>query len=343
MQSNNCLISVIIPFYNAEKFISSCISTLSNQEYTNFEAIFVDDGSTDGAPEKILACNDSRFQLLHQEKKGVSAARNLGLREARGEYIAFLDVDDELDPVFLSELINAAQNHNADIVMCDYTEVYNDGQLREVKLPWRNEKITRREIENCLLPRMIASDHGANNSIWGLVWRSFVKKEFWERTHIFFDEKVTLAEDMLFLLALYNRADSIYILSKSLYRYNRTAQSALNAYKSDGLEISLRYHRQLISTLKREGLFENNQERYMENKATMYTCAISNLARNPKLLNSVEGMKRLREELSAETFDWRKCYLSKGRKISLWLLEHSFYRTLLVLYRIKEYIRMRNM
>lgn len=94
---NNVNISIIIPFYNAEKYIDRCVKSLQKQTYENFEAIFIDDGSTDNSLGLVKKYKDCRFRVFHQENKGVSAARNLGLSKVTGKYIAFMDVDDELN------------------------------------------------------------------------------------------------------------------------------------------------------------------------------------------------------------------------------------------------------
>lgn len=88
------MISVVIPLYNKEKQIAKTLQTVLNQTYQNFEIVIVNDGSTDGSVEEVLRISDSRIRLVNQENGGVSAARNRGIDEAKGEYIAFLDADD---------------------------------------------------------------------------------------------------------------------------------------------------------------------------------------------------------------------------------------------------------
>ena len=91
------MISVVIPLYNKEKQIAKTLQTVLNQTYQNFEIVIVNDGSTDGSVEEVLRISDSRIRLVNQENGGVSAARNRGIDEAKGEYIAFLDADDLWD------------------------------------------------------------------------------------------------------------------------------------------------------------------------------------------------------------------------------------------------------
>lgn len=113
-------ISVIIPIYNAEKYIGECIESIISQKYRDFEVILVDDGSKDGSGiicDRYVA-EDSRFKVIHQENRGISAARNAGLEKARGEYITFVDSDDCLAKDMFDQWMKAAVKYDADIVKC---------------------------------------------------------------------------------------------------------------------------------------------------------------------------------------------------------------------------------
>ena len=338
MKEDNCLISIIIPFYNARQFVSTCVESLKGQTYPNFEAVFIDDGSTDGTAACIAGYQDERFMILHQEKAGVSAARNLGLHYARGKYIAFMDIDDELEPDFLLSQLQAAEANHADLVLCDYKKIYSAGREEESMLPWVNRMLTEWEISHELISWSIGRKEG---SIMGAVWRCLIRRSFWEGNKVLFNVEVSIAEDLLFLLALYNRANRIYINSECLYRYYMRQNSAVNSFRTESLKRNLLFHKIFVDTLKKEGLCEANISQYQSNKASMYTSELSNFARNPHLMRSRMGLKELRAELLKEPFDWRYCDISKGRAISLWMLERRMYSMLLILYRIKEWRRLR--
>lgn len=96
------MISIVIPLYNKEKQIRTTLQSVFRQTFSDYEIVIVDDGSTDGSCEEVHKVNDSRIRLIHQQNAGVSVARNKGIAEARGEYVAFLDADDEWKPDYLA-------------------------------------------------------------------------------------------------------------------------------------------------------------------------------------------------------------------------------------------------
>ena len=114
-------ISIIVPVYQAEKYISKCIESIVNQAYKNLEIILIDDGSTDSSGEICdrYGERDKRIVVVHTPNKGVSAARNCGLDIATGDYITFVDSDDFLDLQMYSEMIQVAEKYSCDVVMCD--------------------------------------------------------------------------------------------------------------------------------------------------------------------------------------------------------------------------------
>jgi glycosyltransferase involved in cell wall biosynthesis len=317
--------------------VDTCIASLKSQAYSCFEAIFVDDGSVDDTAERITACSDERFVLLQQDKKGVSAARNLGLSHAHGKYLAFMDIDDIMEPEMLQSQLSAITGSGADIVLCDYKKVYPNGKEEMFILPWKNQLLCREQIMFQLLPWSIWRRDG---SVMGSVCRTLINKEFLDRNEVFFDNDVAIAEDLLFLLKIYAKTESVYINSKCLYRYYMHSASTVNRYKKDDLAQRIIFYDKLKIFLKTEGLYEANQSNYQNNKCRMYTALITNYSRNPCKARALQEIGQLKDELIHECFDWRKCELAFLYRLSLWLLEKGYSRVLYRLYRIKERIRL---
>ena len=128
---NEPLISVIVPVYNVEKYLRTCVDSILVQSYSALEVILIDDGSTDGSPQICdqYAQQDPRIQVIHQKNAGLSAARNAGIDICRGEYLTFIDSDDFIHERFVELLLNACLSNNADIAVGDLERVPEDSVL----------------------------------------------------------------------------------------------------------------------------------------------------------------------------------------------------------------------
>ena len=129
------LIRVIVPIYNVEKYIERCINSILNQTYKNIEIILVDDGSPDMCPKICdeFAKKNSRINVIHQENRGLSAARNIGLSKANGKYICFIDSDDYIDKDMISTLYTNLIRYDAEISCCGHVDVYESGKIVKTK------------------------------------------------------------------------------------------------------------------------------------------------------------------------------------------------------------------
>lgn len=147
----NELISVIIPVYKVEAYLTACVESVLAQTYEQFEIILVDDGSPDNCPAMCdgFAARDSRIRVIHQKNGGLSAARNAGIDAARGEYLAFLDSDDLWTPVFLERLCRAAQETGADFAVCLFRR-FRDEPPKALPVSVSAEILSRQEAFECL-------------------------------------------------------------------------------------------------------------------------------------------------------------------------------------------------
>ena len=128
MSSKNPLVSVIIPNYNSEHYLVECLESVIHQDYRSIEIIVIDDGSTDNSL-KVLEEYSQKIKVLITAHRGASAARNEGLRQARGDFIALLDSDDVWEKSKISKQMKLAVNHNLDLVYCSSREFYENGKL----------------------------------------------------------------------------------------------------------------------------------------------------------------------------------------------------------------------
>ena len=211
-------VSVIIPVYNTEKFLSACLDSIIQQTETDFEVILIDDGSTDKSNDICdkYVMEDNRFRVIHKENGGVSSARNCGIEKMRGDYFCFVDSDDTICPDYLSTLLDNIQKNSYVVSVCGMTE---------------SEFIYQKNI--CVLNRKEAmhSIFDEKKGIKGYIGGKMFKSEIINSNNIRFDENQSLAEDMLFIfdyLRACTDSDMVCVSDAKLYRYVKNEDSVLN-------------------------------------------------------------------------------------------------------------------
>lgn len=139
---NSPKVSIIVPIWNTEKYLKRCLDSIANQTYKNLEIILINDGSTDnsGKIADNYAKNDKRIKVIHQKNQGLSAARNSGLKIATGDFVTFVDSDDEIKPEMIAELLSAIEKTNSDIAICSFKETFPNGKTKSF-LKTNEEKI----------------------------------------------------------------------------------------------------------------------------------------------------------------------------------------------------------
>lgn len=206
-------ISIIIPVYKVEDYVERCIKCIQAQTYTNWEAIFVEDGSPDKSGEICdrYAKKDARIKVIHKENAGVAAARNTGIANATGQYIAFIDSDDYAHPKYLEVLFTLMQEHDADLAIVGYELSYDsevgDGQpLGEVQM-MDSSKAVAKVIEN----QQFCSP-----------WSKLYKRSLF--AHITYPEGA-IYEDLGTAFEIFQAADRIVYQNIPLYYYFQVSES----------------------------------------------------------------------------------------------------------------------
>lgn len=220
--SENPLVSVIIPAYNTEGYIGKCLKSVQTQTYENLEIIVIDDGSTDGTGEicRRFAETDRRFRVLHKENSGVSDSRNLGLEQAKGKYLVFVDSDDHVKPDYVHTLLSEAEGEDVQLV-CGEFSFEEDG--REVK----HDSILG-EGERMLLTRDEAIGLLPNKgSFQGYICSKLFLSEVIQRERLRFDRNVKVWEDMLFCLEYLTRIQKVSYVGRPIYAYVQRSGSAM--------------------------------------------------------------------------------------------------------------------
>lgn len=215
-------VSVIIPVYNAEKYIQECIQSLLNQTLVECEFIFIDDGSNDNSRNILEYYKklDNRILLINQENQGVSVARNKGLEVAQGEFIGFVDADDHIREDMYEILYSAANKWNCDSIISNFESIVQ-GRQNISKFPILiNQKLNREYIWNNVMPIFLMSDE--LNAIWNKIFRRKIIHE----NGIRFPEKISLGEDGIFNIRFFLNTDSLLYVDYSGYFYREVQGSA---------------------------------------------------------------------------------------------------------------------
>ncbi|MDC9721962.1 MAG: glycosyltransferase family 2 protein [Urechidicola sp.] len=205
------LITVIIPAYNSEKFIRRAIDSVLNQLYKNIEIIVIDDGSTDNTA-KIIKSYADKVKYIYQENKGVASARNKGIINSNGTYIAFLDADDYVLPNMYKQLIENAHKSNADIVCCNFYQE-NDLGLRKIAFKKINQNLDLSKSNDLVF----AAKHIGNSC-----WNKLFKRSLIQNLKF---PKIKRGEDSLFVLESLLNAKRVVFISNALYVYYQNSLS----------------------------------------------------------------------------------------------------------------------
>ena len=216
---NNELISIIVPIYNTEKYLHECLDSIINQNYTNFEVLLINDGSTDssGTICQEYVERDSRFRYIEKDNGGVASARNLGLERSSGAYITFIDSDDWVEFNYLEVLYTALKENDTDVAISTYKRFAQDGVFYLRGYSKENDEflnIGKRNRNSFLeiLPKLGELDHSFYSISSKLIKREIIG-------NLLFDEQVSYAEDLNFFFHLYLGVESVVYVRDYTYIY----------------------------------------------------------------------------------------------------------------------------
>ena len=206
----NLLVSVIIPVFNVRPYLSEALDSVIKQSYSNLEILIIDDGSTDGSGEICEEYSeDPRVQVIHQENKGLSAARNVGLDMMTGDIVAFLDPDDKYHTDFIRLMMEGMVREEADIIICKYSYHESTGRI----ITTGKEK-TSPPAGQGLYDKYQSLSYLADGIINLSVWNKLYRNELWKE--IRFPEG-HVYEDIFTTYKVFNCCSSVFVLDFHLY------------------------------------------------------------------------------------------------------------------------------
>ncbi len=278
-------ISIIIPIYNKASYLSTILEQINKQSFKDFECILVDDGSTDGSADicDSFEKQDCRFKVIHKDNAGVSAARNTGLDIACGDYITFIDADDEIENTYLEVLYSHAVKTDADMVVGGCKKFWdNSDRIINVLCPFEG-LVDINDVFKSFAEVQYKS------GIYGICCNKLLSAKIIE--NIRFNPEIRLAEDLDFYLSVYPRLSSIYFLTERFYLYRQEAENSSVIVKDKDIDyftqlgIQLKLHKMLEEAYAKSDIVATKIYSYV------YLCIF--YAANGKVAETCKKIKEL--------------------------------------------------
>lgn len=318
-------ISIVIPVYNIENYISQCLNSLISQTFQDFEIICVNDGSKDNSLQilKDYAGKDGRIKVISQENSGSGSARNRGFREAQGKYIQFLDGDDYFEPQMLEKLYNLAEKHGAEIAVCSSRKVDDEGNITESRNPNSPINLDKTPFNKPFSYRDFPED--IFSLIGTMPWNKLYLREMLTKNHLEFP-RLTGPDDLCFVYMSYVCAEKIAAIDDELINYRFNRAGSVQTYRANHASDIIRASIFVKEFLKLKGVFETVRIAYLR-------AFINSIRWEISLCNDIQYEKFLNELKVLMPEDWeifkpalRKDYINLDylyniighKKVMLW-------------------------
>lgn len=312
-------ISIIIPIYNVERYLRQCIDSILAQTFTDFELLLIDDGSPDGCPAICdeYAGKDARIRVFHKQNGGVTSARNKGLDNANGNWIIYIDGDDWIEPTYVEELYNAAINNEADITICGFRFVYEDGSsIIEHPTIWDDNK-------QASLNRYIAS-------IWTTACGSIQKSSLYKDNSIRSPKNITFCEDFHLMVRLCYFANKVISIDSPLYNYRQRSSSIVHSLNDKTWRDELSTYLEIIDFFRNQGELETYKK--VMSWRTLKTSNGMTLD-----LSRFEEFKKYNPD--KKDYIWDCPFIEFKLKILAWLITHNCEPIARMIIRLRELLR----
>lgn len=252
-------ISIIVPIYNAEKYLIPCLNSILKQTYSNFELLLIDDGSTD---KSRLICDnyaqlDNRIKIFHKKNTGVSATRNLGIKNTIGDWVCFVDSDDTLESNYLQVFVNLLSKYEADcyITSCKIIS---------------KEKVSSKVLEESFFNKTNIYKSIIKlreKTLLGVPWNKMFRVNIIKKYNIYFDESISSYEDEIFVLQYFKYSKAIY--TSPIQTYNYYYSNNMESLSKKYIEIST--HFKIMDIIYELGLQFSQNKKFIEHLNYNYT------------------------------------------------------------------------
>lgn len=320
-------ISVIIPVYNVEKYLKKCVDSVLAQDFSDYEILLIDDGSTDSSGEICdeYAEKNANVTVVHQENKGLGGARNTGISKAQGEYLLFVDSDDWIKGNMLSSLYTAAENANNDVVCFSMEFVDEQGNTTDIKRPYGKKPIT-------------LSDFPAVFSLDPYVCNKLFRRSLFNDNSVSFPLRVWY-EDLCTTPKILLCAKKIAFTDDVFYYYLQRENSIMHVKNTDRNEDMLYVIKSVLSFYREQNRFDAYRDAlcFMTVMHMMVLCTLRVAAddpRHPLLKRFYDFTKENFADFATNKFVRNN--LSKRHRVIFWFSKHRFYLALKLLDRLNR-------
>lgn len=327
------LLSIIIPAYNAKRFLPECLASVDAQTFRDYEVVIVDDGSTDETAyiADTYAESKKNVSVIHQENKGLLLARRTGLKKAQGQYVVFLDADDCLHPNTLQRVVETVSDTDADIVSFRYCR-NQDFSRSDTSSPlpaglYFNEKFAEARQHLC---------SGRFNNMWD---KAIKLNLFDDSEDYTIYSGLMHGEDLLQLLPVFDKARSLYSLDDVLYFYRPNDTASTSAYRPSQLSDIRIVNRVFLKYAKKWG--GSCYQSACAGEALQYINLLKIAMQESKYREFAQVFMNVREAALDEKClsRWEHCSLRVDNRLTVFLLKHGFSALTLALLKIVDFIK----
>lgn len=313
LKTNNYRISTIIPVYNAEAYIEQAVESVINQTYKPCEIIIVNDNSTDYTLEKCEEFKEifDNLKIINLNKNmGVSNARNIGIDNAEGDYIHFMDADDNIELNMYERIINEHPS-NPDLIITGTK--YNEGKKIKKYIPQCCNISTYKEMSNFIKDNCISG----RRDIFNVVWNKLYKRNFILENNIRFNKDITFGEDFLFNCSYMKKTNAIYVIDEAYYNYMRRAneQTLKMKFIRNKLELRRLFYKEWIELYKFYNVYEDVAKEMEMYEGFKIYMAIISVTSKCCFLNYKEKIEYISEFLKFENSDCLFVYMESREEL----------------------------
>lgn len=336
---NSALVSIVVPVYNNEEYLSRCIESILNQTYKNFELLLINDGSTDLSGEicEKYSKKDKRIKVIHQVNSGPSMARNRGIKESLGKYIQFVDSDDYINSNMTEGMVEA-MNENVQLVFCGFNNISESNGKVMIE-----SKKTPLQGTYCIMDFLAQFGNLMIEGFINTIWNKMYSAEVIKQNGFIFDDRIDLGEDLLFNLEYLKQCREVYFVEKQLYNYLIINKNSITGgFKKDYFENERMLFKKVRDYLIERNSF-NGDNKYLT-EVTYYNRIVRCLY-NLFHKNSDLDSQNLKGEIRKIIFDkWvreNSNYFRKGNLITRFIgifIKYKSTNGIYLLFKLKDFL-----